>query len=348
MSPEPDREHVGDEGPARFEPHAARAMADMFDDVSGRYDLLNRLMSLGLDGAWRAALRAAVPDDAAVVVDLCTGSSVSLRGLRRPGRLLVGIDVSLRMLEAAARRQRHGGWSPRLVCADGFRLPLPDASVDAVTIAFGVRNLRPRSGALAEIARVLRPGGVLAVLEAAAPAPSAFAPLHRFYLARIVPLLGRLSPEPSAYRYLAESILEFGSGPEFEGALGETGYTIERRHAFLFGATRLWVTRRGPSGPVAGNPPASSQNAAAGADRAVAREREWRVWTGVRLALSAALAAALAQGFWIVLKSGRALPLTGWQRDLALWLLGGGAVVFGARTLWWIARWSVPAPRPPG
>jgi len=321
-------------------------MADMFDDVSGRYDLLNRVMSLGLDGGWRAAMWAGVPEDAAVVVDLCTGSGVSLRGLRRPGRLLIGIDVSLRMLEAAAARQRHGGWGPRLACADAFRLPLAEGSVDAVTIAFGIRNLRPRDAALSEIARVLRPGGALAVLEATAPAPSPLAPLHRFYLSRIVPLLGRLSPEPSAYRYLAESILEFGAGPEFERALEQAGFAIAERRSFLLAATRLWVARRSFPGSLAKDLRPSSQNAVAGPDRAVARESEWRLWTGARLVLSAALAAALAYGFWIVLKSGQDLPLTGWQRDLALWLLGGGAVVFGARTLWLLARWSGPAPRP--
>ena len=342
MSPEPDPESGT---AARFEPRAARAMADMFDDVSGRYDLLNRLMSLGLDGSWRAAMWAAVPDEAGVVVDLCTGSGVSLPGLRRPGRLLIGADVSLRMLGAAAERQRRSGWSPRLVCADAFRLPLPDASVDAVTIAFGVRNLRPREAALAEIARVLRPGGTLAVLEATAPAPSPFAPFHRLYLERMVPLLGRLSPEPSAYRYLAQSIVEFGAGPEFERALATGGFAVQERRGFLFGATRLWVARRERSAAIAGNPPRPSQDARAGADRAVAREAEWRLWNGVRLALSAALAAALAYGFTVVLKSGRDLPLTGWQRDLALWLLGGGAVVFGARAVWLVARWGGPAPR---
>ena len=334
MSPEPDPEPER----SRFEPHAARAMADMFDDVSDRYDLLNRVMSLGLDSGWRAAMWAAVPEDASVVVDLCTGSGVSLRGLRRPGRLVVGIDVSLRMLESAARRQRRGGWGPRLVCADAFRLPLRDASVDAITIAFGARNLRPRVEALAEIARVLRPGGTLAVLEATAPGRSPIAPFHRFYLRNVVPAMGRLSPDPSAYRYLADSILEFGAGPEFEGALQGARLTLVERRSFLAGATRLWIARRG-----AGEEPAD-----VGSALTAAREREWRIWTGARLALSAALAASLAWGFWILIKSARDLPLTAWQRDLALWLLGGGAVVFGARTLWLIARWAAPASRPSG
>ncbi len=138
----------------RFEPRAARAMAEMFDDVSGRYDLLNRLMTLGRDDAWRAAMWSAVPEDARAVLDLCTGSGVSLGGLRRPGRLVMGIDVSFAMLAMAADREGRSGWAPRLGCADAFHLPLRARALDAVTVAFGMRNLRPRAAALAELARV--------------------------------------------------------------------------------------------------------------------------------------------------------------------------------------------------
>src|SRR6476661_1316218 len=104
----------------RFRPHAAREMASMFDGVSGRYDLLNRLMTLGQDGAWRATLWHAVPERARVVLDLCTGNGVSLPGLTRPGRLVLGVDVSLGMLATAEPNTGRAGWSARLVCADGF------------------------------------------------------------------------------------------------------------------------------------------------------------------------------------------------------------------------------------
>src|SRR5438105_3896445 len=135
-SPEP--------APARFRPHAVRELAGMFDDVSGRYALLNRLMTLGRDHAWRAAMWRLVPARARVVLDLCTGNGSSLAGLVEPGRLVLGVDASARMLARAAAEHGSRSWGPRLVCADAFRLPLPDASVDAVTVAFGVRNLRPR------------------------------------------------------------------------------------------------------------------------------------------------------------------------------------------------------------
>src|SRR5207249_9514898 len=134
-------------------------------------------------------------------------------------------------------------WAPRLACADAFRLPLRDACLDAITVAFGVRNLRPHDDALAELARVLKPGGRLVVLEATAPAPGWTAPLHRFYLERIVPAAGRLSDDPSAYHYLSRSVLAFGAGAEFEAALAAAGFVIARRRSFLMGATRLWTAR---------------------------------------------------------------------------------------------------------
>src|SRR5438552_2854768 len=114
---------------ARFAPHAAREMAEMFDDVSGRYDLLNRIMSLGRDRSWREAMGRAIPEEARTVMDLCTGSGVSLEGLRRPGRLVIGADVSLEMLRLAAWGSNRAGWAPRLVCADAFALPLRDSSL---------------------------------------------------------------------------------------------------------------------------------------------------------------------------------------------------------------------------
>src|SRR5262249_52642238 len=125
----------------RFRPHAAREMASMFDGVTGRYDLLNRLMTLGQDAGWRAMLAREVPTGARVVLDLCPGNGVSLTGLTRPGRLVLGVDVSLGMLERAAEHAGGPGWSARFVCADGFRLPPRSGSVDAITVAFGMRNL---------------------------------------------------------------------------------------------------------------------------------------------------------------------------------------------------------------
>jgi demethylmenaquinone methyltransferase/2-methoxy-6-polyprenyl-1,4-benzoquinol methylase len=327
----------------------------MFDDVSGRYDLLNRIMTLGQDRVWRAAMWRGVPEDAHVVLDLCTGSGVSLTGLRRPGRLVLGADVSLRMLELAADRQGRTGWAPRLVCADGFHLPLADHALDAVTIAFGVRNLRPLDDALAELARVLRPGGTLVVLEAAAPAPGPFAPFHGFYVRRLIPLAGRLSADPSAYVYLSRSIFEFGAGPEFERALSAAGFAVVASRRFMLGATRLWVAVQSwgsgqkathPGGPVMQNarlPGHDGVNVPSPADRWSA---EWKGWTGVQLVLALAITGALAYGLREMAKSGTGLPLAPWQRSLAWRLMVGGLLVFGVRSLILLSRFLGPPRRP--
>lgn len=330
----------------RTEPRAARAMADMFDDVSGRYDLLNRVMALGRDQAWRRAMGAEVPESARVVLDLCTGSGVSLEGLRRPGRLVAGVDVSLRMLELAAARLDSTGWAPRLVCADAFHLPLASGALDAVTIAFGMRNLRPRTDALAEIARVLRRDGLLVVLEGTAPAPGPWAPFHRFYLSRLIPLAGRLSPDPSAYAYLGRSILEFGSGREFEADLENAGFAIESRRSFLLGATRLWVARRvgGETGSVQGARLGELPRGEMRRGEAL-EDRSWRWWMGTQLVLSAVLLASLLYALRVYLESGSTLPLEPWQRSGLRFLLVSGAVAFAVRTVVLWARFRGPRPR---
>jgi demethylmenaquinone methyltransferase/2-methoxy-6-polyprenyl-1,4-benzoquinol methylase len=344
--PPPDRAE-------RFEPRAHRAMADMFDDVSSRYDLLNRLMTLGRDRAWRARLWEAVPDEARTVLDLCTGNGASLPGLRRPGRLVLGIDVAFGMLGIASSQQGRTGWAPRLVCGDAFRLPLRAGALDAVTLAFGMRNLRPRGAALGELARALRPGGVLAVLEATAPAPGPFAPLHRLWLKRVVPLLGRLSPDPSAYRYLAESIFEFGAGPELEADLERAGFSVTERRSFLLGAAGLWVAERGrPAGEAPAGAAAAVQDATGWGSRrgglpqaADPRDQEWRIWTGFSLVTSAALTAALAYGCWVYFNSRASLPLDPWQEKGLEVLLVGGALAFAARTVLLLLRFAGPRDR---
>ena len=325
----------------RFEPHAARAMASMFDDVSGRYDLLNRFMTLGQDQAWREAMWRSVPDEARVVLDLCTGSGVSLPGLRRPGRTVLGMDVSLAMLEVAMERHGGPGWSPRLACADAFRLPLRAGALDAVTVAFGVRNLRPRETALRELARALRPGGVLVVLEAAAPAPGPLHPFHAFWVRHMIPLFGHLSPDPTAYRYLSASIFEFGAGPEFERNLAAAGFTLASHRAFLLGATRMWVARRGGDAAPAGDAEAV-RNAAPAAPGGSA-DAGGRAWLGVSALTSGALTAALAWALTVWARAYAELPINAAERALGWGLLVAGLAVFGVRTAYYALRYAAGA-----
>ncbi len=347
MSSESERE-----APQRFKPRAVGALAGMFDDVSGRYDLLNRIMSLGQDGAWRAAMWSAVPPGVRVCLDLCTGSGASLPGLLRPGRLVLGMDASLGMLELAAAAVGDTGWAPRLACADAFRLPLRDRALDAVTIAFGVRNLRPRAQALVELARVLVPGGVLSVLEAVAPRPGPFAPFHGFYLRHIVPLAGGLSPDPSAYRYLSQSIFEFGDGGAFERDLAEAGFELVSQRRFLLGATGLWVARRRPeAGEISAGSPTPLQDARAGstarghsAQSGRGGDSEWRAWTLAQLVFAVALVAALVWALTIFIKSAADIPLEPWQRRGLGWLIVVGLALFVVRSVVLALRLQSPRP----
>lgn len=347
--PEPDAAPRGVRAFPAGGDRAVREMAGMFDGVAGRYDALNSLMTLGQDQAWRAALARAVPDGANVVLDLCTGSGVSLDGLVRPGRVVVGADASLEMLALAADEHGSWGWAPRLLCADAFRLPLREATLDAVTIAFGMRNLRPRPAALAELRRVLRPGGTLAVLEAAAPRPGPVAPLHAFYARRVIPLLGRLSPEPAAYRYLSESIFDFGTGEEFERDLAAAGFRATRSEAYLLGAARLWTAQR-----LAGLPGEGMQNAqSAAGDRvdftkpSTGWEREWRWWTAAQALISTVLAGSLLWALFAWLKWRSGMHLEPWQVRGIWFLILGGLAGFLARAAVLLLRLLGPAPNRP-
>lgn len=323
--------------------HAVREMAGMFDGVAGRYDLLNSLMSLGQDRAWRAALARSVPEGARLVLDLCTGSGVSLGGLVRPGRVVIGADASLGMLRLAADEHGPWGWAPRLLCADAFRLPLRDGALDAVTIAFGMRNLRPRPEALAELARVLRPGGALAVLEATAPRPGPLAPLHTFYARRVLPLLGRLSPHPGAYRYLSESIFDFGTGEEFERDLAAAGFGLARRDAYLLGAAGLWTAQR-----LAGEGVQDARSVAGGrVDSTMppsAWEREWRWWTAGQTFFSVALTGSLVWALFAWIKWRPCIHLQPWQERGLWFLILAGLAGFLLRSVVLLLRLLGPPP----
>ena len=231
-------------------------LGSMFSAISWRYDLLNSLMSLGQDGHWRARLAAPVPPGARVL-DLCCGSArSSVPAFARSGRRVTGLDVSFAMLERGREfaRAKGAGFDP--VHGDGFRLPFRDGAFDVVTAAFGLRNLVPLPAAAGEIQRVLAPGGRFLALDSVAPA-GAFAPFHGLYLRHVVPLLGRLSPDPGAYRYLSASIFDFGPPREVAARLAAAGFEDVVARPLLLGAVALFAARRANSlsahaGPGAG------------------------------------------------------------------------------------------------
>jgi demethylmenaquinone methyltransferase / 2-methoxy-6-polyprenyl-1,4-benzoquinol methylase len=187
----------------------AALVQQMFDRVAPRYDIANTIFSFGQDRHWRRVAAAAArvgPGDR--VLDVATGTGALAAELAQRGAEVVALDFSWNMVATGAARLGSGpGGRVRWVNGDGTRLPLPDASVDAVTIAFGLRNLPDTDAGLAEFARVTRPGGRLVVLEFSTPAWTPFRTVYDRYLLGAIPTLAQLvTSDPAAYRYLAESI----------------------------------------------------------------------------------------------------------------------------------------------
>lgn len=182
-----------------------RDVAAMFDEVAPRYDLTNTVLSLGQDRGWRAAVRDALAvQPGERVLDLAAGTATSSAALARTGARVVGCDFSLGMLRVGARARHE---RVDLVAGDALRLPFADGSFDAATISFGLRNTADADRALRELLRVTRPGGRLVVCEFSHPTWSPFRTVYVEYLMRALPVVARrVSSDPAAYEYLAESI----------------------------------------------------------------------------------------------------------------------------------------------
>jgi demethylmenaquinone methyltransferase/2-methoxy-6-polyprenyl-1,4-benzoquinol methylase len=182
----------------------------IFSSIAERYDLANHLLSGGLDFLWRArAVRIVEKWQPRSILDLATGSGDLALAMQKkiPQARIVGADFCLPMLKIAARKQLRP-----LVVADGTNLPFADGSFDAVTVAFGLRNMESWPGALREMSRVLSPGGHLLILDFSLPHPPLDAP-YRFYLHRVLPkIAGALTGNRAGYEYLGESIESFPSG----------------------------------------------------------------------------------------------------------------------------------------
>ncbi|MEF3695780.1 ubiquinone/menaquinone biosynthesis methyltransferase [Desulfolutivibrio sp.] len=207
-----------------------RRVAGMFGRIARFYDFLNHALSLGLDVLWRRRLAAGIglaPDHAGYVLDLAAGTmDVTLEIARRhPRAHVVAADFTLPMLQRG-----QGKISPtaasRLfpVQADGLALPLHDASMDAATIAFGIRNIRPRQAAYAEMLRVLRPGARFCILEFGTGKRRIWGGAYNFYLTRILPGFGRLVSGDAAYRYLADTIRAFPDEQALAEELTQAGF----------------------------------------------------------------------------------------------------------------------------
>lgn len=209
---------------------SARWVRDMFGRVARRYDLLNHLLSFNLDKRWRARTVARVAPvlvrPGARVLDLCCGTGDVLLALeQKRGAAVLGSDFCHPMLLEARRKIARRGFSSPLFEADALALPVRDASLDLITIAFGFRNLSSYESGLKELRRVLKPGGAAAILEFSQPSNRAFAALYGFFSTRVLPRVGgMISGSPDAYSYLPESIQKFPGAEELAVAIRSAGF----------------------------------------------------------------------------------------------------------------------------
>ena len=229
---------------------AAAHVRSLFNTIAPSYDRLNHLLSFGLDRLWwrrtARAFRPILARPEARVVDLCCGTgdqTAALLTLRPPGaQPLVGLDFSPEMLARAHRKYTHA--NIQWLEGDALHLPFVDASLDLVTAAFGFRNLSNYAEGLTEIARVLRPGGQLGILEANQPT-GLNALVYNTYFHRILPLVGGLlSGQPAAYRYLPASVQRFPRPPEMLRMLANAGFTDAHWDGYLFHAAGLYRARK--------------------------------------------------------------------------------------------------------
>jgi len=223
----------------------ARRVGEVFDRVAERYDLMNDLMSLGLHRAWKAfAVRVARPRPGERVLDIAAGSGDLARAFAKrvaPGGEVWLIDINRRMLERGRDRLLDAGVLAPAVQCDGERLPFAGESFDCVTVAFGLRNMTRKDAALAEMRRVLRPGGRLVVLEFSR-VWKPLAPAYDLYSFKVLPWLGaRVAGDAAAYRYLAESIRMHPDQQTLAAMMGAAG--LQRVEVFNLAAGVVAVHR---------------------------------------------------------------------------------------------------------
>lgn len=211
-----------------------------FASIARRYMLANHVLSLGIDILWRRKTARLVAEKTPrLILDLATGSGDLARELRQrcPDARVLGADFSIPMMRESQSRSFD-----RLVAADGMNLPFQDASFDAMTVAFGLRNMASWPGALREMCRILRPGGSLFVLDFSLPGLPVIRPLYLFYLKRIMPrIAGWITGQREAYEYLCSSVERFPSGAAMEEMMKAAGFTTVKTRRLSLGIASLYI-----------------------------------------------------------------------------------------------------------
>ncbi len=222
----------------------------MFDQIAGRYDLLNRIMSFGVDQRWRRATVEALqlkPGSRVLDVATGTGDLALMVAAHHPDARIHAIDPSSKMIEVGRQKVAEANLAGRIrfQLADAQSLPFDSASFDATCVAFGIRNVPDRRLGLSEMARVTRPNGRIAILELNEPQGGVLGPLARFHIRKVVPRVGGLLSGSREYRYLQESIAAFPSPTEFTELMTDVGLQLLEVRPLTFGACSLFVAQKG-------------------------------------------------------------------------------------------------------
>jgi demethylmenaquinone methyltransferase / 2-methoxy-6-polyprenyl-1,4-benzoquinol methylase len=211
----------------------------MFDRIAPVYDVMNRLMTAGLDRRWRKLTADAVVRPGDLVLDACCGTGDLALAAQDAGGKVTGLDFSERMLERARRKSSSIQW----IRGDLLELPFEDRSFDAATVGFGVRNVADLERGLAELARVIRPGGRLGILEITQPR-GLLRPFYHLWFDGLVPLAGKLLPGGSAYTYLPASVRRFPGPEDLAGLMARTGFEDIRYRLLAGGIVALHTANR--------------------------------------------------------------------------------------------------------
>ena len=220
-------------------------VTEMFDNISGNYDFMNRIMTFGIDVKWRKKVVKMVADTKPEnILDIATGTgdfAIMLAAIKP--KKIVGLDISAGMLDVGKKKVKEKGLDNLIdmVLGDSENLPFEDNSFDAVTVGFGVRNFENLDKGLLEINRVLRPGGIFVVLETSQPETFPFKQIYKFHSKYIIPLLGRLfSKDQKAYEYLPESAKAFPYGKAFNNILEKNQFISVQNKPLMFGAASIY------------------------------------------------------------------------------------------------------------
>lgn len=224
-------------------------VADMFNNIAGKYDFLNHFLSLGIDKGWR---KKAIKEIASVhpkkILDVATGTGdLAIAAVSPDTKEIIGVDIADQMLEVGRKKISEKNLSHiiSLRNGDSEALPFESDSFDAVTCAYGVRNFENLEAGLKEMNRVLRPGGKMAILEFSHPKQFPIRQLYQFYFRFILPTLGKMvSKHSRAYTYLPESVRAFPEGSKFCEILGNCGFKNAKARPLTFGITTLYTASK--------------------------------------------------------------------------------------------------------